>query len=102
MAGYENTGYKELSRQAALILGLAVFTWCTIKGMEFIDALFKALVVYLVLSTITSVLSRLLRKMTDEVLSETDDEELKKNDKSSEDITTNKKKKLNPVQDNSE
>jgi len=102
MAGYVNAGYRELSRQAALIIGLATFTWCTITGTELLDALFRALVVYLVLSTITSIVSKMLRKMADEALLESDDEDTLNDENENEAVVADNNNANKSTRDNSE
>jgi len=70
MTTYSNAGYRDLSRLAASILGLAAFTWSAISGAGMIDAVFKGLVVYLVASILAMMVNRALGRMTELALEE--------------------------------
>ncbi len=70
MTTYSSVGYRDLSRLAASILGLAAFTWSAISGMGMIDAVFKGLVVYMVASILALLVNRVLVRMTELTLEE--------------------------------
>ena len=65
MASHTNSDHIDLSRQAALILALGIFAWSALMGTELIDAVFRAVVVYMVVSIIVIVIRRLLSRMAE-------------------------------------
>lgn len=65
MASHTNSDHIDLTRQAALILALGIFAWSALMGTELIDAVFRAVVVYMVVSIIVIVIRRLLSRMAE-------------------------------------
>ncbi len=62
--GSPGNSFRDLSRLAALILGLATFVWGLLSGTDLVQAVFKAVVVYLVVSILVLIVNQLLGKLT--------------------------------------
>ncbi|NQT33678.1 hypothetical protein HQ587_00700 [bacterium] len=75
MASHTNSDHIDLTRQAALILALGIFAWSALMGTELIDAVFRAVVVYMVVSIIAIVTRRLLSRMAEMSVKVADEEE---------------------------
>ncbi len=75
MASHTNSDHIDLTRQAALILALGIFAWSALMGTELIDAIFRAVVVYMVVSIIVIVIRRLLSRMAEMSIKIEDEEE---------------------------
>ena len=58
-------GYSGLSRLVVIIVALATLIWCSLLGMNLLDAGFRAAVVYLMLSIASLVIKSLLLKLTE-------------------------------------
>jgi len=65
MAGRIRAGYRALSCQVALILGLGTFALSSATGVYLTDALFRAAIVYLLVTLMALVLKVVLVQMTD-------------------------------------
>lgn len=51
------TKYRSFGNQIAIVLGLGTFAWCTGHGMGIIETLFRAVLVYLIVSILSYAIS---------------------------------------------